>query len=485
MSRSATTSPAPYSTADPSSFGYETARKRWPTIVTGVVDDLTKAVFQHVHVKSKVDEGCAIIASIQDLKNEILAGAELCPLKDDGSAEIAAYNEELVASGTQTWHDSPWLFCECYLFKRISTYFSLSDHWKDYDAFMNQKMDTFRSSLPAVAELAAQYRGLATQQKDAAAAAPGSEEVLFREIFEVCLWGNATDLSLLTNLSYEDIQKLQGSEARKAAESNILVNDLPRVYDQLRRAQDAGKPSRVDIVLDNSGFELYVDLLLAGYLLSSGLAQEVVFHPKNIPWFVSDVTPADFEAVMGILADPARFFGDSSNFVGDLTFLSSQLEGFRKQGRLSLRTSSFWTLPCGFAALPRADPALFAELRASNLVVFKGDLNYRKLTGDRAWSPTTPFVEAITAPAPSGKSCEQSDAKAEDSSASSMADLNVLALRTCKADVVVGLAPGKDEELRSATDPEYAAAAAGSSLSGPRRWAWSGKWAVIQFSQAR
>ncbi|KAK7946063.1 Protein-glutamate O-methyltransferase SPCC1393.13 [Apiospora aurea] len=468
MSHSATASPAPYSTADPSSFGYETARKRWPTIVTGVADDLGKAVFQHVHVKSKVDEGCAILASIQDLKNEILAGAELCPLKDDGSLEIAAYNEELVASGQQTWHDAPWLFCECYLFKRISTYFSLSEHWNAYDAFMNQKMDTFRS-LPAVAELAAR------------------EEILFREIFEVCLWGNATDLSLLTNLSYEDIQKLQGSEARKAAESNILVNDLPRVYDQLRRAQDAGKPSRVDIVLDNSGFELYVDLLLAGHLLSSGLAQEVIFHPKNIPWFVSDVTPADFDAITGVLHDPARFFGDtssdSSSVVGDLTFLSSQLEGFRKKGRLSLRTSSFWTLPYGFAALPRADPALFAELRASDLVIFKGDLNYRKLTGDRAWSPTTPFVEAITAPAPGGR-------ETEDSPASSMADLNVLALRTCKADVVVGLAPGKDEELRSATDPEYdasaAAAAAGSSFSGPpRRWAWSGKWAVIQFSQAR
>ncbi|KAK8023554.1 hypothetical protein PG993_011620 [Apiospora rasikravindrae] len=481
MPRSATSRPAPYSTADPTSFGHETARRRWPTIITGVIDDLTKAVFQHVHVKSKVDEGCAIIANIQDLKDEILEGAALCPLKDDGSPEIAAYNEELMASAKQTWHNSPWLFCECYLFKRISTYFNLSEHWKNYDGFMNQKMDTFRSSLPAVAELAARYRGLATHREDAAAAAPGSEEIIFREIFEICLWGNATDLSLLTNLSYEDIQKLQGSEARKAAESNILVNDLSRVCGQLKRAQEAGKPSRVDIVLDNSGFELYVDLLLAGYLLSSGLAQEVVFHPKNIPWFVSDVTPADFDAIMGVLADPARFFGDansSSSLVEDLSFLSSQLEGFRKEGRVSLRTSSFWTLPCGFAALPRADPALFAELRASGLVIFKGDLNYRKLTGDRAWAPTTPFAEAITAPAP-GRCGDD-----EPSSSLSVADLNVLALRTCKADVVVGLAPGRDEELRAATDPEYDASA-GSSLSGPRRWAWSGKWAVIQFSQAR
>ncbi|KAK8037523.1 hypothetical protein PG991_000869 [Apiospora marii] len=462
-----------------------------------LVDDLTKAVFQHVHVQAKVDEGCALIATLQSLKNDILEGAELCPLLDDGSPEIASYNEELAASGgRQTWHSSPWLFCECYLFKRISTHFRLSAHWKDYDAFMNQKMSTFRSSQPAVAELAARYRGIiASRHPAGAAAAPGSaeeqEHVLFGEMFEVCLWGNATDLSLLTNLSYEDIQKLQGSAARKAAESNILVNDLPRVYEKLRSSaaqQQAGESSssssRVDIVLDNAGFELYVDLLLAGYLLSSGLAREVVFHPKNIPWFVSDVTPADFEALLGVLANPAGFFGEgssdnSSSLVEDLTFLSTQLESFRKEGRLSLRTSPFWTLPCGFAALPREDPALLAELRASGLVIFKGDLNYRKLTGDRAWSPTTPFLQAITAPAPSWK---QDDA---DASTPSLADVNVLALRTCKADVVVGLPPGRDEELRAATDPGCDSAANESALGGPRRWAWSGKWAVVQFSQAR
>lgn len=411
-------------------------------------------------------------------------------LADDGSAEITSYNEELVALGQPTWHDSPWLFCECYLFKRISTCFSLSEHWKDYDGFMNQKMSTFKSSQPAVAELAARYKALVSSlEKDDAAMVQAGEEIIFKEIFEICLWGNATDLSLLTNLTYEDIQKLQGSEARKAAETNILVNDLPQVYEELKRAQGAGTSSRVDIVLDNSGFELYVDLLLAGYLLSSGLAREVVFHPKNIPWFVSDVTPVDFEAIMGVLAHPAIFFGSSrdDSLSEDLSFLSTQMESFRQEGRLSLRTSSFWTLPCGFAALPRADPELFSELRTSQLVIFKGDLNYRKLTGDRAWDPVTPFVQAITARAPSGKvrpqQQQQGEGKAEKVHASSVADLNVLALRTCKADVVVGLLSGRDEELRAATDPEYAALPTGTGR--PRKWAWSGKWAVIQFSQAR
>jgi hypothetical protein len=116
-------------------------------------------------------------------------------------------------------------------------------------------MDTFRSSRPAVLELASKYRQLVQQLRENKDAVhdPEAEKILFQEMFEICLWGNATDLSLLTNLTYEDIQKLQGSEARKAAEKNILVNHLPKAYEILKKAQSEGKKERrVDIVLDPS-----------------------------------------------------------------------------------------------------------------------------------------------------------------------------------------------------------------------------------------
>ena len=50
-----------------------------------------------------------------------------------------------------------------------------------------------------------------------------AEKILFMEMCEICLWGNATDLSLLTSLSYDDIQKLQGSEAR----DTFITSSLP------------------------------------------------------------------------------------------------------------------------------------------------------------------------------------------------------------------------------------------------------------------
>ena len=266
-------------------------------------------------------------------------------------------------------------------------------------------MATFKSSRPAVLELAAKYKELVLQlEKDKMGSKSEgeleeAEKILFTEMLEICLWGNATDLSLLTSLTYEDIQKLQGSKARKEAEKNILVNDLPATYQVLKQAQKSkgNKARQVDIVLDNAGFELFVDLILAGYLLSAGLATCIVLHPKSIPWFVSDVLPRDFGALLNALADPQGFYSSPSDEesqagtkpeplfeseVSNLQFLFQSWSGFHQEGQLSLRPNRFWTHAGSYWRLPHTEPTLYQDLKESELVVFKGDLNYRKLTGD-------------------------------------------------------------------------------------------------------
>lgn len=57
----------------------------------------------------------------------------------------------------------------------------------------------------------------------------------------------------------------------------------------------------MDVVLDNAGLELYTDLLLADFLVASGLAGTVTLHGKLLPWFVSDTTAGDLEAVLRAL----------------------------------------------------------------------------------------------------------------------------------------------------------------------------------------
>lgn len=343
--------------------------------------------------------------------------------------------------------------------------------------FARQKMSTFRSSRPAVLELAAKYKGLVSHRESHVSSTKSMEEIesaeriLFTEMSEICLWGNATDLSLLTSLTYEDIQKLQGTEARKNSEKNILNNDLPAAYSVLKAAHKANPKGirRVDIVLDNAGFELFVDLIFAGYLISAGLATEVILHPKTIPWFVSDVVPADFAALLSALANPQAFYttpSDDDKNAGktpaplseqeasEMEFLFQHWSHLYQEGQLLLRPNAFWTAAGSYWRLPTASPQLYSDLQGSELVIFKGDLNYRKLTGDAMWDPTTPFATAI---GPMGVG----------------SGVRTLALRTCKADVVVGLGEGVDEKLKGGREVRE------------RKWAWSGKWAVVQFCDGK
>ena len=384
----------------------------------------------------------------------------------------------------------------------MHTIFSLSKHWKKYDVFSQQKMSTFRSSRPAVLELAARYNDLTAKlQSDQSSLASTTDEEreqaekqIFTEMCEVCLWGNATDLSLLTNLSYEDIQKLQGSESRKANEKNVVVNDFPAAFACLKEAQGSGsKDRRVDIVLDNAGFELFVDLVLAGYLLHSGLATHIVLHPKDMPWFVSDVVPKDFGELLNVLVNAKSFYetpSEDDQAKGKTPIPLSEKEGddlkqlfeswssLYAEGKIIMRPNVFWTEGGSYWRMPQTAPSLFEDLKESELVIFKGDLNYRKLTGDAMWDPATPFNDAIGPLGPGS-------------------GMRTLALRTCKADVVVGLQKGDDERLR--------ASEGGGGETGCRKWAWSGtvalemprthvkpnadlltgKWAVVSFCDGK
>lgn len=242
-----------------------------------------------------------------------------------------------------------------------------------------------------------------------------AERLLFTEMCEICLWGNATDLSLLNTLTYEDIQKLQGAQARKSSENNILANDLPAVYEVLKKTREINNKEvrRVDIILDNAGFELYVDLILAGYLISAGLATQIVLHPKSIPWFVSDVLPADFGALLNALADPQKFYTTpsekdvldgkklkalSEKEVSELSFLFRHWSNFHQEGQLIIRPNLFWTSAASYWRLPAVGTAAYNDLKESELVIFKGDLNYRKLTGDvRKHTPFTSRLQVNAA----------------------------------------------------------------------------------------
>ncbi|KAL1408354.1 Hairy/enhancer-of-split with YRPW motif protein 2 [Vanrija albida] len=442
-------------------------KARWPVIITNIVSAVSTVNHQlssdsSADAPAKLAEGKEIVAKLSALKHNMGRNGVLEPIPDDGNANRACYNDELaaLADDDKRWFTANWLFAECYLYRLLRSYFALTAHWKSYDPFFESKAETYKSSSGAILHLAHALNSM-VESKDLQQGfeKEGSAlEIAFWEMVQADLWGNATDLSLLTDLKYEDLQKLQavGAAAQAEQAEKILRNDLPKVWELLKTLKDG----RVDIVMDNAGFELYTDFIFADFLLScTPFVKEVVFHPKTIPWFVSDVLPYDFEWAIESLFDTSFFASHAALKDGDteaLSALAARWKAHSTSGRfrLSVPTSTplgadvpaanFWTTQYAYQDLPAVDPALLAELQKSDLVMFKGDLNYRKLIGDAKWPVTTPFSEALGPLA--GK-------------------FNLLSLRTNKADTICGLPDGVEARLdKDAPD-----------------WRVSGKYAVVSF----
>ncbi|KAK9360645.1 hypothetical protein V1504DRAFT_454148 [Lipomyces starkeyi] len=441
----------PYMTSDPDSFAYTSACSRWPVILTGIVDDLSRSTIESDG--EKAEEGKVLIEKIGALKYDVEHDRTLPPLEDDGLFDVALYNSELERQGPMTWGNAPWLYSECYLYRKMYGYLQTTIHWKDYDFFARQKLDAFKSSEVAVAELAIRYKTLSGQLHGSV----NKEQLnlLFREFIDISLWGNATDLSLLTNLSLDQLQSLQGEKARKESEKNILVNDVDLAW-QAISSVDGG---RVDLILDNAGFEFYTDLIFALFLLDSGLADTIVLHPKAMPWFVSDVLPVDLPVLINALGSASVF----NMAREEIDFLREQLVKYNDDGKIIVRSFGFWTTSLAFWEIREnglgGGHEVWQDLKESKLAILKGDLNYRKLTYDAAWPRTTPFSTAIGPLATS--------------------HVKLISLRTCKADVVVGLKDGQEEELEKKW---VDITTAKSKSETGKAWAWSGKWAVMPFS---
>jgi damage-control phosphatase, subfamily III len=196
-------------------------------------------------------------------------------------------------------------------------------------------------------------------------------------------WGNAPDLSLLTTLKFEDLERLHGEKATEAQQQNIVLNDMNKsleIVESLKGAQTLSSTTlvRIFIFMLIIGFELFVDVFLAAYFLEIGVARTIVYHPKDFGWFVSDVLPADFDSLFDLLSRDA--ITDTPQHKEDLLFLRHRW--LNKSGQIKTRTDPFWTTPYSYWRMPTFAPELNKVLQESDLVIYKGDLNYRKLVAD-------------------------------------------------------------------------------------------------------
>jgi hypothetical protein len=264
----------------------------------------------------------------------------------------------------ERWYDVPFLWAESFFYRKLLDavgYFEPGP-WQAIDPF-----EPFKSAeLPGLAD---DLAALDATPDDAA-------------VLAASLWGNRADLGF--QLSHE-----------VRAGGDLLVDDSARLWPLVT--------GTVCIVCDNAARELVPDLVLADHLLTSNRATEVVLHVKTYPYFVSDAMTSD------VLAAVRRLVAADGRAAEVGRRLWDALAG----GTLVVRAHPFSTAPWSYDRMP-AD--LTAEFAAASVTIMKGDLNYRRLVGDRAWQATTSFAD-VTAYFPGP----------------------VVALRTLKSDVIVGL----------------------------------------------
>ncbi|MET9254952.1 damage-control phosphatase ARMT1 family protein [Streptomyces sp. NPDC003717] len=310
----------------------------------------------------------------------------------------------------RSWFEVPWLWAESHFYRRLldATGYLGTGAWRGVDPFRPAKL----------AELDAPETDEELAALDDLSGLPAEERT--QALLHGSLWGNRADLGF--RLSAE----AGGGEGGGGGQGDaLLVDDSAALWSLL----PPGGRGTLCLVADNAGRELVPDLLLLARLLEEERVARAVLHVKPHPYYVSDATPAD---LLDALRRLTRAGGTAAGY-------GRRLWDALGDGRVAVRAHPFSCAPLPYADLPAG---LRADFAAATVTVLKGDLNYRRLVGDRRWPATTPFAD-VTAYFPGP----------------------VAALRTLKSEVVTGL----DAETEAALT-----AAEG------QRWRTSGTHALIQ-----
>ncbi|OZC05189.1 hypothetical protein X798_07842 [Onchocerca flexuosa] len=413
-------------------FAFFTVRDRWPKIIGKIVDQMHR--YRHAHIAVHGEEGekdiKSVISQLSELSYLVSTDKPLQDLSDHGE-KVNIWNEELrelrikKSAEQVTWYHCDWLFAECFLYRKITSLFLKTTTLKEFDPFASQKQSSFIGCINTISSLAKHLEEVATETTKV-------DHDIISHFLQLCLWGNTCDLSLSSG---EHVASLPLLDMVGQLTDKILCNQIDEVGRILRNDEI----DRVDIVLDNSGLELFSDLVLAELLVGKYGIKRVYFHGKSMPWFVSDVTGRDFNWTIEMLI---------ANSDCSLRNFGVKCSQRLCDGDFVFCTHYFWTLPYPYYLMAGKAPDLYHELAQSSLIIFKGDYNYRKMVSDLEWPLDTPFKIALRGflPAP------------------------ILMLRTIKAETLAGLESNVIDDLRR-------------KFGNNKSWMTTGEYAVAQFAR--
>ena len=372
-----------FSASQLDSFAYFTIKERFPKIYNDYCSGNFDDFIEHTTVEDALknifkQNECSDLSFIQ--------GKETKTLKDFFESEPFFESEVLF------YHV---LLAQKEYFKNKNDFFAIK---KDTD-YTNEH-DSYRKELENLFNQGNYYQNIKDQREKFL-----SQQRDFRAILNYSLTANTGDLSQL--------------EINRPDSVRILHDDTDKCFNFII----SKKHKRFDIICDNSGAELFSDIYLAVFMIIHDYVNKVVLHVKSYPYFVSDATIDDFGKLVNTLTK------DNSN---------SQLLELLSKKKIEVKTHKFWTEAKYFYELPKD---LEINKNSTDLLIVKGDLNYRRLVMDKNWQTTDSFEKRCL-----------------------IKNIPVIAPRVLKSDVLVGVEP-IFVSMAKAQDKKYKT---------------DGKWGIIQ-----
>ena len=287
----------------------------------------------------------------------------------------------------QAWHNVPFMSLEIYIYNKLLEI--IDYHSTGLDPFESIKQKDLKYHLNTIRDLIASIDSLNLKS---------------------CIL-----LSLNSNKA--DLSQLQGAVGKT---SHLLIDETDILIQHIIQR----KGNQIDIILDNSGLELFGDIVLAHHLLKYDHCNQVYLHFKKVPFIVSDATTKDLDVLLSKIED----FG----------ILAKEIKTFINSGQLNICTHDFWTSPKHYFELPKD---LIAHFKHSHLTISKGDANYRRFLGDRKVPENSPISQFID-----------------------YFPTRLGLLRVCKSELISGLTNSKILKV-SQQDPN---------------WRFNGKYSIIQ-----
>lgn len=208
------------------------------------------------------------------------------------------------------------------------------------------------------------------------------------ELLKLNLSANSTDLS---QLFWEQFSSVTS-----------IIDDGEIFWEEF--VSDLHNVNRINVLVDNFGIEFLADIIMGYYfILKKGRDSsiEIVYHVNELPVFVSDVKRGDDQVLFKVLTELIK---DNAQY----KYLLEDINHFIQNGKIKFKSDFFWNMPSRYDTIAQSKykkSGYLSEVKSiftgNDLLIIKGDLNYRRMVGDKNYNPQKKiekFIKYISCP---------------------------------------------------------------------------------------